>query len=420
MPDLQEQFGQIDIYLFDQLLRGRIRPGMRVLDTGCGSGRNLVYFLREGYEVFGVDTDPNAIECTRGLAASLAPALPADNFRVEAIEEMTFPDAFADLVLTSAVLHFARRDDHFEAMLRATWRVLKPGGLFFCRLASSIGMEHQVQRVAGRRFRLPDGSERYLVDEALLLRLTAELGGQLADPLKTTIVQNQRCMTTWVVRKNAWPRRHSISQRLSLPFRQRQQRPSPCALGGRPALGLQPPAEILHLHPMLDRGLLDAHLQLRQALSDLLHPHVPAQDSQRLRHRLVQRLRGHLHRVLGAGEVAAGDLAGAEGHAEKGSMARLLFAMGSLAHSRPAQNHYLPGQATAQTGQHFIARRREIPPVSASRNSKREAAQGWSAHCPSVFRHSAFSPYFVLSRLPTMGTDFSQPSKCRNNLRCLV
>ena len=130
-----------------------LRAVARVLDTGCGSGRNLVYFLREGYEVFGVDTDPNAIECTRGLAASLAPALPADNFRVEAIEEMTFPDAFADLVLTSAVLHFARRDDHFEAMLRATWRVLKPGGLFFCRLASSIGMEHQVQRVSGRRFR---------------------------------------------------------------------------------------------------------------------------------------------------------------------------------------------------------------------------------------------------------------------------
>jgi tellurite methyltransferase len=203
MPDLQEQFGQIDIYLFDQLLRGRIRPGMRVLDAGCGSGRNLVYFLKEGYDVFGVDTDPNAVAYTRRLAASLAPALPADNFRVEAIEEMAFPDAFADLVLSSAVLHFARCDDRFGAMLRGTWRVLKPGGMLFCRLASSIGMEHQVQRIAGRRFRLPDGSERYLVDEALLLRLTAEMRGQLADPLKTTIVQNQRCMTTWVVMKNA-------------------------------------------------------------------------------------------------------------------------------------------------------------------------------------------------------------------------
>jgi tellurite methyltransferase len=203
MPDLQRQFGQIDIYLFDQLLQGRIRPGMRVLDAGCGSGRNLVYFLREGYDVFGVDTDPSAIEYTRRLAASLAPALPADNFRLEAMEEMTFPDAFADVVLSSAVLHFASCDDHFEAMLRSTWRVLKPGGLLFSRLASSIGMEHQVRRVAGRRFWLPDGSERYLVDEALLLRFTAELGGQLVGPLKTTIVQNQRCMTTWVVRKNA-------------------------------------------------------------------------------------------------------------------------------------------------------------------------------------------------------------------------
>jgi tellurite methyltransferase len=203
MPDLQERFGQIDIYLFDQLLRGRIRPGMLVIDTGCSSGRNLVYFLREGFDVFGVDTDPKAIEHVRRLAASLAPGLPAGNFRVEAIEEMAFPDAFADVVLSNAVLHFARSDDHFGAMLRGTWRVLKPGGLLFCRLASSIGMELRVQHVAGRRFRLPDNSERYLVDEALLLRFTAELGGKLADPLKTTIVQNQRCMTTWIVRKNA-------------------------------------------------------------------------------------------------------------------------------------------------------------------------------------------------------------------------
>src|ERR1700678_2448958 len=112
MPDLQEQFGQIDVYLFDQLLRGRIGPGMRVLDAGCGFGRNLIYFLREGYDVCGVDTDPNAVHYTRGLAASLAPAVPADNFRVEAIEETTFPNAFADLVLSSAVLHFARCDDH--------------------------------------------------------------------------------------------------------------------------------------------------------------------------------------------------------------------------------------------------------------------------------------------------------------------
>jgi tellurite methyltransferase len=201
MSALQVRFGPIDIYLFDQLLRGRIAPGMRIMDAGCGSGRNLVYLLREGYEVFGADHDPQAIAATRALSASLAPDLPAANFHAEAIEATSFPDAFADVVISSAVLHFARDAEHFASMLRGTWRLLKAGGLFFCRLASSIGIEDQVTRISGQRFLLPDGSERYLVDEELLARLTSELGGQLLDPLKTTVVQNQRSMTTWVVRK---------------------------------------------------------------------------------------------------------------------------------------------------------------------------------------------------------------------------
>src|ERR1700676_691300 len=150
MSLLREQFGQIDIYLFDQLLRGRILPGMRILDAGCGGGRNLIYFLREGYEVFGVDPDPRAIDSVRRLG------FPADHFRLETIEEMSFPDAFADVVLSSAVLHFARDDENFQAMLRGTWRGLKPGGVLFCRLSSSIGLDRQIKRTAGRRILLPD------------------------------------------------------------------------------------------------------------------------------------------------------------------------------------------------------------------------------------------------------------------------
>jgi SAM-dependent methyltransferase len=198
LHDLQAEFGQIDIYVFDQILRRRILPGMRILDAGCGFGRNLVYLLAQGYEVFAADLDPNAIAGVRRVAAGLPP----DNFRREPVEQMSFPEDFADVVLSSAVLHFARDDDHFEAMLRGSWRVLKPGGLFFCRVASSIGIENQVRQITGRRFWLPDGSERYLVDEALLMKATERLGGRLLDPLKTTVVQNQRSMTTWVLRKN--------------------------------------------------------------------------------------------------------------------------------------------------------------------------------------------------------------------------
>lgn len=193
---LQEQFGNIDIYLFDQLLRGRIVPGMRVFDAGCGGGRNLVYLLRNGYDVAGNDQDPNAVAELRALAESLAPGRSHD-FRIEPIEATSFPDASFDVVIASAVLHFARDAAHFESMLRQLWRVLRPGGMFFARLASTIGIDG-VDPLGDGRYRLPDGSDRYLVDAATIEAWTGMLGGTLIDPIKTTVVHEQRSMTTWV------------------------------------------------------------------------------------------------------------------------------------------------------------------------------------------------------------------------------
>ena len=201
LTDLADLFGPIDIYLFDQLLRGRIRPGHRVVDAGCGAGRNLTWLLREGYDMYGVDEDPRAVAAVQRLAASLAPALPPDHFRVARVEATGFPDAFADVVLASAVLHFARDTAQFDAMVDEIWRILRPGGLLFARLASIIGMADRMQPLGNGRYHLPDGSERYLVHEAQLMACTRRLGGALVDPLKTTVVQDQRCMTTWVVRK---------------------------------------------------------------------------------------------------------------------------------------------------------------------------------------------------------------------------
>ena len=199
--NLQEWFGTIDIYLFDQLLKGRIVPGMLVLDAGCGPGRNLVYLLRSGFEVFGVDESSAAIAQTRRLAATLAPHLSQNNFRVEPVERMSFADAGFDVVLSSAVLHFAECEAQWMAMVEEMWRVLKPGGIFFARLASSIGMEDRVRPIANGRYDLPDGSQRFLVDEAMLLCVTTALGGEFIEPIKTTVVQNMRAMTTWCLRK---------------------------------------------------------------------------------------------------------------------------------------------------------------------------------------------------------------------------
>lgn len=201
--EIRDRFGEIDIYLFDQLQRGRFDGRRRILDAGCGGGRNLVYLLRSGFEVFGIDRSPAAVAQVRGLAARLAPALPALNFRAGELDGLPWPDADMDAVICSAVLHFAADEDHFGSMLREMWRVLRPGGLFFARLASVIGLETPVRLGSDRRARLPDGSERFLVDEELLRGWAERLGASQLDPLKTTNVQNLRCMTTWVLGKPA-------------------------------------------------------------------------------------------------------------------------------------------------------------------------------------------------------------------------
>src|SRR5688572_14944915 len=208
--NLQEWFGGIDIYIFDQLLKGRFVAGMRVLDAGCGAGRNLVYFLKSGYEVFGIDESPEAISQVRKLAATLAPDLPAENFWVGSVERLSADFADFDVVLSSAVLHFARDEAQWQAMMDEMWRVLKPGGIFFARLASTIGMENRVKLIEGRRYRLPDGSDRFLVDEAMLHRVTSALGGEFIEPIKTTVVENMRAMTTWVAKKKVQSPRSNV------------------------------------------------------------------------------------------------------------------------------------------------------------------------------------------------------------------
>jgi SAM-dependent methyltransferase len=199
--DLRETFGDIDIYLFDQLLKGRIPLPASLLDAGCGDGRNLVYFLRNGFDVFGVDSTPRSVEYVRLLAARLAPGLPADNFIVSNVEKMPFADNRFDLVISSAVLHFAADEKQFDEMLTEMWRVLRPGGMLFARLASSIGIEGLVTPLGGRQFALPDGTTRFLVDEQMLAAAERRLGARRIEPLKTTNVQNLRCMTTWVTVK---------------------------------------------------------------------------------------------------------------------------------------------------------------------------------------------------------------------------
>jgi tellurite methyltransferase len=201
LTSLRAQFGDIDIYLFDQLLKGRIQAGMQLLDAGCGAGRNVSYLMQADVQVYGADISAEAIEKTRQLASALVPTLSARNFVVADLDTLPFADEKFDVVLCSAVLHFARSEDHFKGIVQELWRVLKPGGMLFCRFSTTIGLESKLQQVEGRFYRMSHGPTWFLADEKLIIELERELGAVRLEPLKTVLVEQERGMTTWVVRK---------------------------------------------------------------------------------------------------------------------------------------------------------------------------------------------------------------------------
>ncbi len=202
MKKIQEQFGNIDIYLFDQLLKRRFDDCDSVLDAGCGNGRNMVYFLQHDFEVYGIDKSISAIDEVKKMSATLNPENPVNNFVIGEISDMPFEDELFDVIICNAVLHYAHNKQHFEKMLYSLWRVLLPGGHLLIRLASDIGIEHLVKPLDDGRYRLPDGSARYLVNLKMLMNYTKELEGNLFESIKTTNVQNLRSMTTWCIQKN--------------------------------------------------------------------------------------------------------------------------------------------------------------------------------------------------------------------------
>ncbi len=198
---MKDLVGNIDIYLLDQILKDRYQPTDRILDAGCGGGRNLFYFLKQGYEVHGIDPNEEQLLNLKTWCQAAFPNYPLERFQLGRIEQMPYEEASFDGVICNAVLHFAENKAQFEAMLQALWRVLTPQGHLFIRLASSIGIEDNLVPLGAGRFLLPDESIRYLVTEADLLHYTKTLSATLTEYIKTTNVQGLRCMTTWCLQK---------------------------------------------------------------------------------------------------------------------------------------------------------------------------------------------------------------------------
>lgn len=194
---IKDIIGDTDIYLIDQIMKGRYKLNDTILDAGCGEGRNMYWFFKNNINIYGIDSNEETI---RGLK-NTHPSLPEERLQISLIEKMPFRNNFFDHILSSAVLHFATTTMQFQNMITEMVRVLKPGGTLFIRMTSDIGIEDKVQVINNGVYSIPDGSVRFLLTRPLLATLLQEKKLSFIEPLKTVNVDDVRCMSTLVLQK---------------------------------------------------------------------------------------------------------------------------------------------------------------------------------------------------------------------------
>lgn len=196
MIELKEQLGNTDIYLIDQILKGVIKPGISILDAGCGKGRNMFWFYKQGFDIHGVDLDPENINFVRGYYLSFKGTL-----KVSDLTKIDHKNRAFQYIICSAVLHFAKSEDHFLKMIAELERVLDKKGILFIRMTSNFGVKEEFDDQSNGQYILRDGSTRFLLTQDLLNTIVSKFSLTLIEPIKTTNVDNLRCMTTLVFRK---------------------------------------------------------------------------------------------------------------------------------------------------------------------------------------------------------------------------
>lgn len=203
VTELNRLLGNVDIYLLDQILKGRFTKEMKILDAGSGEGRNAVYFIRQGYQIFGIDPNETAVQYCRFISKSINPEFDSHRFQVGKLEEIPFHSGAFDAVICSAVLHFSENVDNFWQMIAEIDRILKPGGVFWFRMTTGFGgILEGSQALEKGLFLLPDGSERFLLTQEHVDNLEKKGFRHLENP-KSVLVHGQRAMGVFVMQKEA-------------------------------------------------------------------------------------------------------------------------------------------------------------------------------------------------------------------------
>jgi ubiquinone/menaquinone biosynthesis C-methylase UbiE len=195
--NIMEQLGNTDVYLVDQMMKGRYQEGDRILDAGCGFSRNIDLFIKAGFSVIGVDHDPEKIHFCREKHPSIS-----DHFILQDLGSLSFDDGFFDHIISSAVFHFSESTAQFKSLFSEHVRVLKSGGTFFIRMTSLFGLPQGTAKSLGKgRYHLPDYGDRFLVTYPLINELKTTYNLSLLDPVKTVNVEDNRAMSVLMFTK---------------------------------------------------------------------------------------------------------------------------------------------------------------------------------------------------------------------------
>ena len=197
IKEIQKEINRIDLYLLDQILKGRYISGDKILDAGCGTGRNIAHFIDDDFSVVGIDKDSELIDELNRKYSDKNNV----EFQVSELETLPFDDNSFDHIICNAVLHFATSTNQFYKMLDEMYRVLKPGGSLFIRMTSVFGIENKIELLSEGVYRIPDGSIRFLLTENLLKELMISFKLEFIEPLKTVNVNSVRCMSNLILRK---------------------------------------------------------------------------------------------------------------------------------------------------------------------------------------------------------------------------
>ena len=188
---LKESLGNTDMYIIDQFMKGNFSKEYKILDAGCGGGRNLKFLFDLGFQIEGCDLSENHF-------SNIKRKLPSIKLKVANLNNLPYQENEFDYIICNAVLHFANSEEEFKTMIKELHRVLKTTATLFIRMTSIFGIENLVQK-ENHQYRLPDKSSRFLLTNELIDFILTLF--EFKEPLKTVNVNNLRCMSTLILKK---------------------------------------------------------------------------------------------------------------------------------------------------------------------------------------------------------------------------